>query len=132
MGDEAGRRVSLALVSPGGRPLGALPPFEADVPWENNVVAVVAGARAAYGIDVTVLRLLWVDSFEDGGPLGYLAEYDGPPLEGLGRAGRTRRCAGQSRYWPGTAAHRSGRRCSNAPGTCPRSGGSTPRTARPG
>ncbi len=84
MGDEAGRRVSLALVSPGGRPLGALPPFEADVPWENNVVAVVAGARAAYGIDVTVLRLLWVDSFEDGGPLGYLAEYDGPPLEGLG------------------------------------------------
>src|SRR6266540_3548585 len=84
MGDEAGQRVSLALLSPGGRPLGALPPFEADVPWENNVVAVVAGARAAYGIDVTVLRLLWVDSFEDGGPLGYLAEYDGPPLEGLG------------------------------------------------
>src|SRR5205823_4346495 len=55
-----------------------------DLPWVSNIGTVVAGVRAAYGIEVTVLRLLRVDSFAAGAPIGFLAEYGGPPLEGIG------------------------------------------------
>jgi hypothetical protein len=83
VGEGADRSVSLTLVSPDGRPLGALPPFRVDLPWVTKISTVLAGVRAAFGIEVSVLRLLWVESFEPGAPVGFLAEYAGPALEGL-------------------------------------------------
>jgi hypothetical protein len=58
-----------------------LPPFELERPWWQEAWDVVAGARAAQGIDVVVLRLLGADRPEPpGGAVTYLAQYDGPPL----------------------------------------------------
>jgi Phosphotransferase enzyme family len=57
-----------------------LPPYAVELPWWQEVWDVVAGARAAHGIDVVVLRLLDADRPEPpGGAVTYLAEYDGPP-----------------------------------------------------
>lgn len=79
-----GRSVTLALVDAGGRPVGLLPPFATQVPWWQEVWDVVAGAKAAHGIDVTVLRLLAADRPEPpGGSVTYLAQYDGPPPPAL-------------------------------------------------
>lgn len=74
----------MALVSPRGESLGVLPPIPvAPQLVEADVAPVVAGVRAAYGIEVTVLRVLWARAERQGGTLRYLAEYDGPALEGL-------------------------------------------------
>lgn len=75
-----GRSVTLALVNRAGTALGTLPAFEVALPWWQTVWDVVAGARAAFGIAVVVLRLLTTEpSRWPGGAVSYLAEYDGPP-----------------------------------------------------
>lgn len=53
-----GRTVTLVLVDTAGAVLGALPPFDVELPWWQEVGDVVAAARARYGVDVQVLRLL--------------------------------------------------------------------------
>ncbi|WFE64179.1 aminoglycoside phosphotransferase family protein [Micromonospora sp. WMMD714] len=73
------RTVRLVLVDATGRTLGALPDFTVPVPWWQDTVEVVAGARAAYGTEVAVLRLLAGQRGEPpGGHVGYLAEAVGP------------------------------------------------------
>ena len=69
------RTVTLALVSPSGTVLGALPPFTVPAPWWQEAAEVVAGARRHHGVDVTVLRLLAAD----GERVTYLAECLGAP-----------------------------------------------------
>jgi hypothetical protein len=60
-----------------------LPPYAVALPWWQEVWDVVAGARAAFGIDVVVLRLLSAErSQPPGGAVTYLAEYDGAPPTG--------------------------------------------------
>ena len=53
--------------------LEPLEPFDVATPWWQDMVPVVAGARAVHGLDVTVIRLLGTD------PLEYLAEVVGEP-----------------------------------------------------
>jgi Phosphotransferase enzyme family len=67
--------VTLVLVNPSGGVLGALAPFPVSRPYRQEVEDVVAGARARYRLDVTVLRLLTAD----GPQVSYLAEVDGAP-----------------------------------------------------
>jgi hypothetical protein len=79
---------TLTLVDPLGRPLGTLPPLP-PIPfhWWKDIGEVVDAARDRHGIDVTILRLLRADQpAPPGGSVTYLAEYDGPPLPGLGPA----------------------------------------------
>ena len=52
------RQVTLLLCTSDGRRLGALPPFEVEVPWWPEAEPVVAGARDRFGVEVTVLRLV--------------------------------------------------------------------------
>lgn len=61
--------------------LGVLEPFRADTPVWQDVADVVAGARARFGLDVTVLRLLRARSERPpfGGEVVYLAEVDDAP-----------------------------------------------------
>ncbi|KKK06389.1 phosphotransferase family protein [Micromonospora sp. HK10] len=74
------RTVTLVLVDPTGRPLGALPRYEVPEPWWQQVGSIVDGARHRYGVDVAVLRLLAADRPEPpGGHLTYLAEVSDPP-----------------------------------------------------
>ena len=85
------RQVTLLLCDREGRRLGALPPFEVEVPWWPEAEPVVAGARARFGIEVTVLRLVAspVSERAAGGPVTYLAEVEGPPAVAAGAvAGR--------------------------------------------
>jgi Phosphotransferase enzyme family len=73
------RIVTLVLVTPDGRLVGSLPPFEIDVPWWQEAGPVVRAAREHHGVDVTVLRLL--DSERPtphGGRVTYLAEVAEP------------------------------------------------------
>ncbi len=80
-----GRLVTLVLCRRDGTVLGALPPYEVAVRWWPEARPVVEGARALYGLDVTVLRLLGGDPDApgpSGGPVTYLAEVDRAP-EGL-------------------------------------------------
>ncbi|SCG67725.1 phosphotransferase family protein [Micromonospora coxensis] len=71
------RTVTLVLVDPTGRPLGALPEYEVESPWWQEVDPVVRGAP----VEVSVLRLL--DGHGDrpgvGGTVRYLAEVAEPP-----------------------------------------------------
>jgi hypothetical protein len=76
-----GRMVTLVLVDPGGTVLGALPPYPVPSPWWQEAAEVVAGARAAYGREVTVLRLLHAD----GADVTYLAGTT-EPVAGLAPA----------------------------------------------
>ncbi len=72
--------MTLVLVDPAGTVLGALPPYEVEVPWWQEVADVVAGAREHHGADVTVLRLLFADQpAPPGGKVTYLAEVTGDP-----------------------------------------------------
>jgi hypothetical protein len=75
------RQVTLLLCDREGRRLGALPPFEVGVPWWPEAEPVVAEARARFGVEVTVLRLVTAPVAERaaGGPVTYLAEVAGPP-----------------------------------------------------
>lgn len=72
--------MTLVLVDPAGTVLGALPPYEVEVPWWQEVSDVVAGAREHHGVDVSVLRLLFADQpAPPGGKVTYLAEVAGDP-----------------------------------------------------
>jgi len=78
------KTVRLVLVDGAGVPLGVLPPFDRPDPWWQEVAAVVAEARARFGVRVAVLRLLRAELPEPpGGALTFLAELDGPPPSGL-------------------------------------------------
>ncbi|MEO3928038.1 aminoglycoside phosphotransferase family protein [Micromonosporaceae bacterium B7E4] len=71
------RTVLLHLLDGDGRPLGVLPEYDVPAPWWQEVADVVAGARARYGIDVSVLRLLHTDRpAPHGGTVDYLAQLD--------------------------------------------------------
>ncbi|MFF5234631.1 phosphotransferase family protein [Dactylosporangium sp. NPDC000521] len=74
------RTVSLVLVSSGGDVLGALPPFEVEIPWWSEVASVVSAARARFGVTVTVLRLLSTSlPSQPGGSVTYLASVPAAP-----------------------------------------------------
>jgi hypothetical protein len=75
------RHVRLALCSPDGEVFGALPVFDVDTPWWQDVVPVIAHAREAFDLDVTVLRLLETEDRwpPHGGAVTYLAETDDRP-----------------------------------------------------
>jgi hypothetical protein len=79
------RQVTLVLCTREGSVLGALPPFEVPVQWWQEVGPVVATARALFGIDVTVLRVLSAPTgtVPIGGPVSYLVEVAGPSAHGL-------------------------------------------------
>jgi hypothetical protein len=72
----ASRVVTLVLCRGDGTVLGALDPFEVEVPWWQEVGAVVDAARQVHGVDVVVLRLLAGEEHRlgAGGPVAYLAE----------------------------------------------------------
>jgi hypothetical protein len=73
------RIVRLVLVTRGGTPLGQTPPFRVEVPWWQEAGPVVRAARAALGIDVTILRLLAAaPERPHGGEVTYLAEVGEP------------------------------------------------------
>lgn len=80
--------MTLALVDPSGVPLGTLAlPGTMPTPYWQEIHEVVDAAKASHGIDVIVLRLLSsVELHGDGGPVTYVAEYDGPPPAGLDHA----------------------------------------------
>ncbi|WP_345029887.1 hypothetical protein [Kutzneria kofuensis] len=67
-----GRTVTLALVDPDGRPLGTTRPYEVEPQWWQEVAPVVAGARAEFGIEVTVLRLAAAENAAPHGGSGHL------------------------------------------------------------
>ena len=72
------REVTLVLCRPDGTVVGALAPFEVELPWWQEVGPVVDGAFDHHGIAVTILRLLEATPSElgAGGPVTYLAEVD--------------------------------------------------------
>jgi hypothetical protein len=75
MPDRPGRIARLVLVTPGGELVGSLPPLEVETPWWPDVEPIVRATRETYGIDVTVLRMLQVESATSrGGNVTYLAE----------------------------------------------------------
>ena len=79
------RDVTLVLCTASGELLGALPEFVVPSPWWQHVDDVVSGARALFGVDVRVLRLLTCHGpyYPGGGRVAYLAEVDGPPVTPL-------------------------------------------------
>jgi len=81
------RIVTLVLIDRTGADLGALPPFEVDLPWWPEVGDVAAGARERYGVDVDVLRMLAAERpVPPGGAVTYLAEVAAPPSVPLSAA----------------------------------------------
>lgn len=77
------RSVTLVLVSRDGNLVGSLPAFDAATPWWQDAEPVVRGAREAFGLDVTVLRLLGTARRSaHGGAVTYLAEVDLDRLDG--------------------------------------------------
>ena len=71
------RVATVVLCRPNGSLLGSLPPLEVAVPWWQEARPVVDAVREAYGLEVTVLRLLDAAPTEigtAGGPVTYLAE----------------------------------------------------------
>ncbi|WP_027343553.1 aminoglycoside phosphotransferase family protein [Hamadaea tsunoensis] len=77
------RTVTLVLADATGRVLGALPPFEVELPWWQESAQLVAGARELHGAEVTVLRLLDGDRpAPPGGAVRYLAQ-SAAPVPGL-------------------------------------------------
>lgn len=75
-----GRTVTLILVTAEGRATAALPPFEVELPYWQEVADVVAGAKREHGIDVTVLRLLAAERpHPPGGAVTYLAQTGSVP-----------------------------------------------------
>jgi hypothetical protein len=83
--DHPPRQVTLLLCTREGEVLGTLPPFEIEVPWWQEAGPVVEGARAAYDVDVTVLRLIAHETGWNtaGGAVTYLAEVATPPTAPL-------------------------------------------------
>jgi Phosphotransferase enzyme family len=76
-----GRTVTLVLLDAAGGLLGALPPFDVDLPWWQEAGDVVDEARARHGIGVQILRVLRADRpHPPGGHVTYLAQTgDRPP-----------------------------------------------------
>lgn len=72
------RVVTLVLCRGDGTVVGALEPFEAAMPYWQNARELTAVARARYGIDATILRLLQAGPSPSAGPVTYLAQFDGP------------------------------------------------------
>src|SRR5215210_2693094 len=78
------RVVTLVLCCEDGGVLGALPPFEVEVPWWQEAGPIVRGARTRFGVDITVLRLLAAEGEPPGGgPITYLAEVEAAPAVAL-------------------------------------------------
>jgi len=78
------REVTLKLVDGGGALLGALPPFEVDLPWWMEAADLVAAARRLHGAEVAILRILDTEpGLTHGGKVTYLAELlsGTPPLK---------------------------------------------------
>ena len=79
--------MTLVLVGAAGEVLGALPPFELELPWWQEASDVVAAARLHHGVEVSVLRLLGADRpAPPGGHVTYLAQVASPvdvPLDPL-------------------------------------------------
>lgn len=72
--------MTLILVDAAGAPLGALPPLALELPWWQEAADVVAAARAAFGLEVQVLRLLAADRpAPPGGHLTVLAQVEEGP-----------------------------------------------------
>lgn len=71
-----GRLVTLVLCRRDGEVLGALDPFEVDVPWWQEVGSVVDAARQVHGVAPVILRLMAGEEHRLGasGPVTYLAE----------------------------------------------------------
>lgn len=84
------RAVRLTLCTSTGQVLGTLPTFDVATPWWPDVEPVVAGARAAFGLEVVVLRILDAEGTAAGmgGGVRYLAELTSeiPPSVLLERA----------------------------------------------
>ncbi|HET7738958.1 MAG TPA: aminoglycoside phosphotransferase family protein [Tepidiformaceae bacterium] len=78
--ETTGRLVTLVVVTPDGEVAGQLPRLAVDTPWWQDGAAVVVAARAAFGVDLTILRVLSADrSRPPGGAVTYLAEAPGAP-----------------------------------------------------
>lgn len=76
--------VTLVLCTPSGEVLGALDPVPVPDLWWQDVGRIVAAAREAHGIHVTVLRLLGAPTGpRRGGDVTYLAEVDDRPRVAL-------------------------------------------------
>jgi Ser/Thr protein kinase RdoA (MazF antagonist) len=75
------RRVTLVAVDDHGAVLGALAPFDVELPWWSEIESVVDGAREHHAVDVVVLRLLEArppgDPLEMGGDATYAVERRG-------------------------------------------------------
>lgn len=69
------RRATLVLCRPDGELLGRLPEVKVATPWWQEAAPVVDAVRAAFGIDVVVLRILETQrKSPHGGWVTYLAE----------------------------------------------------------
>jgi hypothetical protein len=70
------RIADLVIVGPDNKVRGCLLPFPVETPWWNDVEAVVEAAWRYYGVNVTILRLIYAegDSWHNGGRVTYLAE----------------------------------------------------------
>ena len=77
------RLSKLVLTSRDGVVLGCMPAFAVETPWMNHAEPVVTAARAQYGIDITVLRLLETKASADDLEVTYLAEVDAPLPPGV-------------------------------------------------
>lgn len=86
------RIVTLVLVDGAGALLGALPPFEAETPWWQDLGPVVRAVRERHGVAVTLLRFLSAERpCAPGGAVTYLAEVDRHDVAGV-----------PLHAWPGT------------------------------
>ena len=71
----AARTARLVLVTPEGSLIGGLPPIPVKTPYWQDISPVVEGAKAHFGIDLIVLRLLETEILgSSGGEVTYLAE----------------------------------------------------------
>src|ERR1700752_3974892 len=69
------RLFTLRLVDSDGSLLGALPPFEVDLPWWMESAEVVASARRWHGVEVAVLGIRETEpGLTNGGKVTSLAE----------------------------------------------------------
>jgi hypothetical protein len=70
------RYAKLVLVRPNGELLGALSPIMISTPWWQDAAPLVETARAHFGVEVTILRLLDTERKDEahGGLVTYLAQ----------------------------------------------------------
>jgi len=71
------RNARLVLVAGDGGVVGALPPTPVATPWWQDIAPVVSAVRERWGIEVTILRLLFASlPAPPGGEVTYLAQID--------------------------------------------------------